>query len=89
MQTSQNDQLSIILKNALNPNQNIRQQSESQITQFLDQNFGLFLVELSKKIATEEEDNQVRQISSTIIKNMINNAKYKEEWFKLDENIKK
>ena len=89
MQASQNDQLSIILKNILNPDLNIRQQSENQINQFLDQNFGLFLVELSKKIATEEEDKQVRQVSSTIIKNMVNNAKYTEQWFKLSEDVKK
>ena len=89
MQNSGNDQLSIILKNVLNPDSNIRIASENQITQFLSQNFGEFLVELSKKISTEEEDKQVRQVSSTIIKNFVNNVNYTQNWFKLQDEIKK
>ena len=88
-QNSQNDQLSIILKSILNPNQNIRIQAENQINHFLSNNFGQFLIELSKKISTEEEDKQIRQVSATIIKNMVNNKQYTEEWFKLSEDIKK
>ena len=88
-QNSQNDQLTIILQNALNFDQNIRKQAEDQISTFLSQNFGQFLVELSKKISTEQEKKEVRQISATIIKNMINNEKYIEEWFKLSDEIKK
>ena len=82
-----NDQLSIYLKNVLNPNQNIRQSAENQIKLLLSKNFGQFLIEISKKIATEEEDNEVRQVSSTLIKNTIN--QYVEEWFKLQDDIKK
>ena len=81
------DQFSIYLKNALDPNQNIRQQAENQIKVLLSQNFAQFLIELSKKIATEEEEEKVRQISSTLIKNTI--IQYAEEWFKLQDNIKK
>jgi hypothetical protein len=81
------DQFSIYLKNALDPNQNIRQQAENQIKVLLSQNFAQFLIELSKKIATEEEEEKVRQISSTLIKNTI--IQYSEEWFKLQDNIKK
>ena len=81
------DQFSIYLKNALDPNQNIRQQAENQIKVLLSQNFAQFLIELSKKIATEEEEERVRQISSTLIKNTI--IQYAEEWFKLQDNIKK
>ena len=83
------DQLSLILKSILNSNLNIRHQAEAKINQFLSENFGEFLIELSKKISTENEDKEVRQISATIIKNMVNNAKYTEEWFKLQDNIKK
>ena len=81
------DQFSIYLKNALDPNQNIRQTAENQIKILLSQNFAQFLIELSKKIATEEEEEKVRQISSTLIKNTI--IQYAEEWFKLQDNIKK
>ena len=88
-QNSQIDELSIILKNVLNPNQNIRKSSEEQIEQLLNQNFGKFIIELSKKISTESEEKQVRQISATIIKNMVNNIKYIKKWFELSENIKK
>ena len=83
------DELSIILKNVLNPNKDIRKSSEQQIEQFLDQNFGQFLLELSKKISTETEEKQVRQVTSTIIKNMVNSIKYMNEWFNLPENLKK
>ena len=88
-QNSQADQLSIILKSVLNPNQNIRQQAEEQINNFLLQNFGQFLIELSKKLSTETEEKEVRQVSATIIKNMVNKAQYAQEWFNLPENIKK
>ena len=88
LQQNSNDQLSIILKNVLEPNPNIRQPAENQINALFAQNFGQFLIELSKKIATEEEENKVRQVSSTLIKNMVNKPQYTEEWFKLQDNIK-
>lgn len=83
------DQLSIILKNTINPNDNIRQSAENQINEFVSQNLGQFLIELSKKISTEEEDKQVRQISSTLIKNTINKSIYIEKWFQLSDDLKK
>lgn len=86
---SQADQLTIILQNAMNNDQSIRNQAENQITALLNHDFGQFLIELSKKISTESEQKQVRQISATIIKNMISDNKYTEEWFKLNEEIKK
>ena len=48
-QNSQNDQLSIILKSILDSNLDIRHKAEEKINQFLSQNFGEFLIELSKK----------------------------------------
>lgn len=81
-------QLSLILENILNPNQNIRNQAENEINLLLDHNFDQFLIELSKKLSIESEKKQVRQISSTIIKNMVGNIKYTEKWLKLSEEIK-
>ena len=88
-QNNQNDQLSLILKGIYNPDMNIRKQAEDQVSMLLSQNFGQFLIELSKKIATEQEETQVRQVSATLIKMVINKTKYTEEWFKLIDDIKK
>ena len=85
---SKNDQLSIILKGIINPNYNIRKSAEEKITLFFLNNFGDFLLELSKKISTETEEKQVRQISATLIK-MVNKKENVEKWFNLPENIKK
>lgn len=88
-QTNSNDQLSLILQNALNSNENVRKQAEAQINQLIDQNFSQFLIELSKKISFENEKKEVRQISATIIKNIIANEKYTEQWFQLPQETKK
>ena len=88
-QTDSNDQLTLILQNALNPNENIRKQAEDQINQLIDQNFGPFLIELSQKIPFEREKKEVRQISATIIKNIIGKENYTEQWFQLPQETKK
>ena len=59
-QNYQGDELSLYLENALNPDSNIRKQAEDKINFFCDQNFGQFLIELSKKISTEQEKKIVR-----------------------------
>jgi len=87
-QNYQGDELSLYLENALNPDSNIRKQAEDKITFFCDQNFGQFLIELSKKISTEQEKKIVRQMSATIIKNMLNKEGYSSQWFQLNEEIK-
>ena len=88
-QEQKNDQLTIILQNALNVDLNIRKQAEEEIKKLFNNNYGQFLVELSKKISYESEKKEVRQISATIIKNMVNNKEYTEKWFNLNEDIKK
>lgn len=88
-QIDSSDQLAIILQNALNPNINVRKQAEEQISQLIDQNFVQFLIELSQKISIEKEKKEVRQISATIIKNMIGKEKYTEQWFQLPQDKKK
>ena len=88
-QEQKDDQLTIILQNALNVDLNIRKQAEEEIKKLFNNNYGQFLVELSKKISYESEKKEVRQISATIIKNMVNNKEYTEKWFNLNEDIKK
>jgi hypothetical protein len=87
-QQAQGNQLSIILQNTLCPMDNIRIPAEAEVTKLLDENFAQTLIELSKILSTETEKNEIRQMSSTIIKNMIGNVKYKEKWFQLSEEIK-
>ena len=87
-QNYQGDEFSLYLENALNPDMNIRKQAEDKINQICDQNFGQFLIELSKKISTEQEKKTVRQMSATIIKNMLNKDDYSIQWFKLSDQIK-
>ena len=90
-QQSQNynpDELSIYLENGLNPDQNIRKQAEDKITQLSKIDFGKFLIELSKKLSTEQEKKVVRQMSATIIKNLIAKEDYLENYFNLNEETK-
>ena len=87
-QNYQVDELSLCLESALNPDPNIRKQAENKIYFLCDQNFGQFLIELSKKISTEQEKKEVRQMSATIIKNILNKPDYSAKWFNLNEEIK-
>ena len=87
-QNYQRDELSLFLENAINPDSNIRRQTEYEINYICDRNFGQFLIELSKKISTEQEKKIVRQMSATIIKNMLNKEEYSSQWFKLNDKIK-
>ena len=87
-QSYQEEQLSLFLENALNPDMNIRKQAEDKINSICQQNFGAFLLELSKKISTEQEKKKVRQLSAVLIKNMLNREEYSPQWFNLNEEIK-
>ena len=87
-QSYQEEQLSLFLENALNPDLNIRKQAEDKINSICQQNFGGFLLELSKKISTEQEKKMVRQMSAVLIKNMLNREEYSPQWFNLNEEIK-
>ena len=87
-QSYQEEQLSLYLENALNPDMNIRKQAEDKINSICGQNFGGFLLELSKKISTEQEKKMVRQMSAVLIKNMLNREEYSPQWFNLNEEIK-
>ena len=84
----QGDEFSLYLENALNPDMNIRKQAEDKINSFCDQNFGQFLLELSKKISTEQEKKIVRQMSAVLIKNMLNKEGYSAQWFNLNDEAK-
>ena len=76
MSTNANYNLDKILQDALSGDMALRSSAEDSITHLADENFGLFLLNLSIKISNEEVAKQVRQISATIIKNMISKPKY-------------
>ena len=82
--TSNNDMgLTKILEDALSGDAVLRNKAEVDITQLADSNFGLFLLNLSMKISNEAVPKPIRQISATIIKNMITNQSYTPKWYAL------
>jgi len=60
-----------ILKDALCHDEKVIKQSEMNINNFASQNLGGFLIELAEILSNEGVETGIRQISATIIKNMI------------------
>lgn len=82
--TTNNDLgLTKILEDALSGDATRRNKAELDITQLAEANFGLFLLNLSMKISNEAVPKPIRQISATIIKNMITNQSYTPKWYAL------
>lgn len=78
-----------ILKEALCSDEKIIKQAEANINNIALQNFGSFLIDLSDILANEGVDKGVRQISATIIKNMILfNPNFNGRWMTLDQETK-
>ena len=82
------DPLTQILLNALNGNDSLRKEAENQIFRLASENLTIFLINVSSKISNEQEEKQVRQISATIIKNIISKSEYTQKWLNLDEKDK-
>jgi importin subunit beta-1 len=82
-------ELSNLLSEALSPDQQTRNQAEVNIDMIATQNFGLFLLNLSKELCDESNFKGIRQIASTIIKNMVSfTPKYKGQWELLSRDVK-
>ena len=60
-----------ILKDALCHDEKVIKQSEMNINNLAAQNFGAFLIQLAEILSNEGVEKAIRQISATIIKNMI------------------
>ncbi len=60
------------LKDALCHDEKVIKQSEMNINNMASQNFGGFLIEIAEILSNEGVEKGIRQISATIIKNMIN-----------------
>jgi Importin-beta N-terminal domain len=81
--------LIIILKEALCSDEKIIKESELKINNIASQNFGLFLIELADILANEGAEKGIRQISATIIKNMIlYNQLFHGRYLQLDPQMK-
>jgi hypothetical protein len=77
-----------LLKDALSSDSNLIRESENKINLYATQNLGEFLYIVADVLANESEHKSIRQISATIIKNILNyNQSFKGQWLLLDENI--
>eukprot|EP01104_Vermistella_antarctica_P019249 TRINITY_DN7457_c0_g1_i1.p1 TRINITY_DN7457_c0_g1~~TRINITY_DN7457_c0_g1_i1.p1 ORF type:complete len:856 (+),score=257.83 TRINITY_DN7457_c0_g1_i1:379-2946(+) len=63
------EQVSQLLKNALSPDANARNQSERDITGFLQQNYTGFALVMSQYLANEQAPETERQIAGVLVKN--------------------
>ena len=88
MTTNNDTTLISILQDALSGDKSLRDKAEADITRLADENFGLFLLNLSIQISNEEVHKTLRQISATIIKNMITKTQYTNQWNKLEREQK-
>ena len=78
-----------ILKDALCHDEKIIKQSEMNINNLASQNFGSFLIQLAEILSNEGVEKGIRQISATIIKNMIiYNQLFIGRYSQLDANTK-
>ena len=82
-QNENKETLNQILSNILSADLALRTQSETQINFLASENLCQFLISLSEKLSDETEQKEIRQLSSTLLKNIISNKNYIEEYFKI------
>ena len=87
-QNQNKETLNQILSNILSADIALRTQSETQINLLASENLSQFLISISEKISDETEKKEIRQLSSTLLKNIISNKNYIEEYFKISPEIK-
>ena len=63
--------LTAVLQNAQSADANARQQAESQLSQFQQQNYAAYLVSLASELNKEQADAATRQIAGGILKNSL------------------
>ena len=80
------DALSQLLLASMDPNQIIRTNAQQEINNLTNNNLSQCLLELSKKQASENEPNNIRQLCATLIKNIIRNSE--NAWLNLDQNLR-
>ena len=88
MNISQNqDLLTKYLSLILISDSNLRTEAENQIKSFASQNLSQFLLLISEKLSDENEKKEIRQLSATLIKNIISNSDYIQKYFEIPLDI--
>ena len=87
-QNQNKETLNQILSNILSTDFALRTQSETQINLLASENLSQFLISISEKLSDETEKKEIRQLSSTLLKNIISNKNYIEKYFKISPEIK-
>ena len=82
-QNKNKETLNQILSNILSADLALRTQSETQINFLASENLCQFLISLSEKLSDETEQKEIRQLSSTLLKNIISNKNYIDKYFKI------
>ena len=87
-QPQNQDPLIQSLSNILSPNFNLRTQAEKQINLLVSQNLSQFLISISERLSDENEKTNIRQLSATLIKNMISKPNYIQKYFQIPLELK-
>lgn len=85
---TQSNDLTIILQNILNFDTQIRQSAESQIRKLALDDFGQFILNLSIKLSNDNTETNIRLLCATLIKNLINDNIYINEWITMNKELK-
>ena len=76
------------LSNILNADITIRTSAENQIKFLASENLSEFLISISEILSDEKERKEIRQLSATLIKNIISNVNYIQKYFEISSDIK-
>ena len=81
--------ISKLLTDARNSNAQVRKEAESIFETLANTNLGDFLLILSNELSNEDKIKENRQLSASIIKNLIViHEGMQKEWLLMDENLK-
>jgi hypothetical protein len=87
-QEQTSDNLITKLSNILNTDITIRTSAENQIKLLASENLSQFLISISEILSDEKERKEIRQLSATLIKNIISNVNYIQKYFEISPEIK-
>jgi hypothetical protein len=84
-----NINLSEILNKCLSANSSLRQEGEKNLEQMANTNYGNLLELCARELSDEDKTKETRQLSATIIKNMIcNSEEHMHKWHELSSELK-
>ena len=83
-----NYELCLAIEETKDPNIKIRQKAEDKIKKLAEENLGELLLDLSKNISNIEIKKEIRQISSSLFKNILLHPRYSENYLDLSSETK-